>query len=100
MWFDTVGNEMSSEDWVGYARCLGVMLSGDALDVRDRYGEAVRDDTFLLLFNAHHEEVKFALPGKEDVNWEVFLDTSYESGFPSESITKVAGDDVDLTARS
>ena len=61
MWFDTDGSEMWAEKWNSGARCLGMLLSGDALDVRDTRGEPVRDDTYLLLFNAHHEAVKFAL---------------------------------------
>jgi glycogen operon protein len=101
MWLDTDGSEMTDEDWTaGHARCLGVMLSGDALDVRDTEGQPVRDDTFLLLFNAHHEPVVYALPGKQDVNWEVFLDTRYESGFPDENVQKSAGDDYEVLERS
>ncbi len=101
MWFDTDGQEMTEEDWcAGHTRCLGMLLSGDALDVRDRHGEPVRDDTFLLLFNAHHETVKFALPGKHDVNWELYLDTRHESGFPSEGAGFSASDEIEVLERS
>ena len=62
MWFDTDGSEMANEDWNSANRCLVMLLSGDALDVRDPEGEPVRDDTFVFLFNAYHEPVK--LPGK------------------------------------
>ena len=34
MWFNPGGNEMSEEDWsLPFARCLGMMLSGDTIDV-------------------------------------------------------------------
>ena len=45
----------------------------------------MRDDTFVLLFNAHHEPMKFALPGKQDVHWELLIDTRHESGVPPRS---------------
>ena len=83
MWLDTDGTEMADEDWnSGYVRCLAMMLSGDTMDVRDRQGEPMRDDTFLVLFNAHHEPVTFTLPGKKDVSWEACIDTRHEAGAP------------------
>ena len=101
MWFDTSGSEMTDEDWnSGYVRCLGLMLSGDTMDVRDDYGEPIRDDTFLLLFNAYHEPVKFVLAGKQDVGWEVYLDTRRETGLPAEVISFVAGDEYEVLDRS
>jgi glycogen operon protein len=55
---------------------LGVRLDGDAMDVVDSQGEHVTDDTFLLLFNAHHETVPFTLPnGQTDARWAVVFDT-------------------------
>ncbi|MDB6155408.1 MAG: hypothetical protein JWL90_3861 [Chthoniobacteraceae bacterium] len=101
MWFNTTGSAMTDGDWSsGYARCLGMLLSGDTMDVKDAYGEVIHDDTFLLLFNAHHEKVSFALAGKQEVTWEVCVDTRYESGCPSEPITAVAGDEIELFERS
>ena len=38
----------------GFAKVIGLMLSGDALDLRGFKGERIRDDTFLVFFNAHH----------------------------------------------
>ena len=67
-----------------------MMLSGDTIDVRDYKGEPIRDDTFLILFNAHHEAVTFVLPGLEDVA----LGTHY--GYPP---TKPASSDRPPSAR-
>jgi isoamylase len=82
MWFNPGGLEMEDEEWnTSFVRTLGVMLSGDTIDVRDFYGRSIQDDTFLMLLNAHHEPVKFLLPGKEAVRWELILDTVVEEGF-------------------
>ncbi|MEZ0254991.1 MAG: glycogen debranching enzyme GlgX, partial [Chthoniobacter sp.] len=71
-----------------------------ALDVRNAEGESVRDDTFLFLFNAYHEPVNFALPGKEHVNWEVFLNTHEESGFPASPGGHSSGDELPVDGRT
>jgi glycogen operon protein len=101
IWFDVDGSEMTNEKWGnGVARCLGMLLSGEALDVRDIHGEPVRDDTFALLFNGHHEPMKFALPGKQEVSWELIIDTRREDGFLAEPSTHEAGDEIEMLERS
>jgi glycogen operon protein len=101
MWFSTDGSEMTDEDWnSAYVRCLGMLLSGDTMDVRDPRGEPIRDDTFLVLFNAHHEPVTFVLAGQEDVSWELLLDTQQERGFLDQPTTHTAGDELELVERS
>jgi len=40
-----------------------VFLNGQALARPDSHSEKITDDTFLLLFNAHHESLSFTLPG-------------------------------------
>jgi isoamylase len=73
---------MQDEEWnTAFVRTLGVMLSGDTIDVRDYYGRPIQDDTFLMLLNAYHETVNFVLPGQEDVRWELIIDTRLEDGF-------------------
>jgi isoamylase len=63
-WFRPDGAKMSGEDWqTGFAKSLGVFLNGDALPDPDPRGRPLSDDSFLLLFNGHHEEVTFVLPG-------------------------------------
>jgi glycogen operon protein len=82
MWFNPGGNEMSEKDWsLPLARCLGMMLSGDTIDVLGFQGEPIRDDTFLFLMNAHYETISFLLPGQENIEWQLLLDTATESGF-------------------
>ena len=101
MWFNPGGNEMSEEEWASpFVRCLGILLSGDATDVLNSHGEPVRDDTFLILINAHHEAIPFLVPGLEKLEWEQILDTSDEDGFLARPKKFPSGDDVNLAERS
>ena len=59
------------------AHVLGVFLNGDELLERDERGKLVTDDSFLLLFNAHHEDVEFLLPNERfGKRWVVELTTA------------------------
>ena len=100
MWFNPGGNEMSEEDWsLPFARCLGMMLSGDTIDVLKFHGEAIRDDTFLLLINAHYETIPFLLPGQEHIEWQLLIDTAIESGFLAEPKSFASGDELAVVDR-
>ncbi len=47
---------MSDEQWnVDHARTVTMFLNGDAITEPDRRGQRIVDDSFLVLFNAHHE---------------------------------------------
>ncbi len=101
MWFNPGGNEMSDEEWASpFVRCLGMLLSGDTVDVLSFQGEPIRDDTFLLLINAHFEPIPFVMPGEEHLEWEMILDTTSEDGFLKKAKKVASGDDVDLSERS
>ncbi|PYJ25045.1 MAG: glycogen debranching enzyme GlgX [Verrucomicrobia bacterium] len=100
MWFNPGGNEMSEEEWISpFVRCVGILLSGDATDVLNFEGEPIRDDTFLLLINAHYESIPFVLPGQEQIEWQLILDTMDSDGFPMEPKKFSSGDDFDLGGR-
>jgi glycogen operon protein len=68
---------MDEEDWrAGFARSLGVFLNGERLDSNDPRGDPVVDDSFYILFNAHHDRVDFTTPGEEwGKRWIKVLDT-------------------------
>jgi glycogen operon protein len=101
MWFNPGGEEMSDEEWVSpFARCLGMLLSGDTDDIVDAQGESVRDETFLFLINAYHETIPFVLPGEADLDWELILDTMNDDGFLSAPKKFESGDDVDVGGRA
>jgi glycogen operon protein len=79
-WFTPGGVEMSDDDWqAGFAKSLGVFLNGDAIPTPDERGERVVDQSFYVMFNAHHEAVGFKLPEKKwGASWTQVLNT-YES---------------------
>jgi glycogen operon protein len=100
MWFNPGGNEMGEKDWsLPLARCLGMMLSGDTIDVLSFQGEPIRDDTFLFVINAHYETIPFLLPGHEGVEWQLLIDTATEQGFFAEPKRFGAGDELPLIDR-
>src|SRR5438067_3988200 len=101
MWFNPGGSEMSKEEWASpFVRCIGMLLSGDAIDVLSFEGEPIRDDTFLLLINAHYEPIPFVLPGQEQIEWQLILDTMGPNGFLAEPKKFASGDDVHLGGRA
>jgi glycogen operon protein len=82
VWLTPAGETMTGDDWLaGYAKSLTVFLNGEAINEPDQRGRPVRDDSFLLLFNAHHETMAFTLPGSEfGERWLVDLDTAEPTG--------------------
>ncbi len=76
-WFRPDGSGMSAEDWnQGYIKSVQIFLNGD-LGYVDRRGEPVRDDDFLLLFNAHYENVFFQLALSDPKRlWQILINTS------------------------
>jgi glycogen operon protein len=81
-WFTPDAKEMSEEDWqVGYAKSLGVFLHGGAIGARlGEHGERLKDDSFYVIFNAHHEPLPFKLPPQQfGGRWIRVLDTSTDA---------------------
>jgi glycogen operon protein len=101
-WFNPDGSEMDDADWAAsFAKVLGLVLSGDSLDLRSYEGERVRDDTFLLYFNAHNEDFEVTLPSAAQVRWRQILDTAAEVGFIDEPrVVRQGGDSHVLPAHS
>jgi glycogen operon protein len=87
-WIKYDGSDMSDEEWSqDFARSLGVYLSGEALGEVDRHGRSIRDDNFILLFNAHHERIDFVLPILcVGCAWQVELDTHYHAGLDTDGV--------------
>ena len=97
-WFRPDGPEMTPDDWqTGFAKSLGVFLNGDALPDPDRRGHRISDDSFLLLFTAHYEDVTFVLPGGPwGEQWLLDFDTAV---VPVPSEPQPAGTKVVVAAR-
>ena len=76
----------------------GVRLSGDLIGDVDERGEPITGETLLLLLNAHHEPIPFALPvAKTEHHWERLLETAEP---PPEAKPMVGGDKYALGGRS
>jgi glycogen operon protein len=101
VWLTPEGTEMTETEWnQHFARCLGVYLAGAAIERSDKRGRPVTDNNFMLLFNAHHEEIPFVLPQfLTDKAWWTVLDTSAE-GNPFEQRRHEAGALYPLQGRS
>jgi glycogen operon protein len=79
-WFRPDGRKMTRRDWErSDGHVLGVFLNGDELREVTPDGAPVIDDSFLLLFNAGHEDVPFRLPNERFAHrWSVVLTTGDE----------------------
>lgn len=100
-WFTPDGKEMDEENWgEGYAKSLGVFLNGEGIRAPDPNGECVTDESFYVMFNAHHEPMSFTLPSDRwGKAWIRILDTQELT--PSEQDQTVeAGKQVQVEARS
>lgn len=77
-WLPVDGFELSASQWdEPHARCQGMFINCSALQDTDRRGRHLVDDDFLLLFNAHHEELGFLLPDQGGPTpWQVCIDTA------------------------
>jgi glycogen operon protein len=69
---------MSEGDWNGgHAQSLVIFLNGQGIPDRNEVGVRVVDDSFLLLINAHHQQVIFTLPeAAYGSSWDVVVDTA------------------------
>jgi glycogen operon protein len=78
-WLRPDATEMDDADWEsGFAKAVAVFVNGDTIAERDARGQAVVDDSFLLVFNASDGEIEWTLPKQWGGTWEVVVDTSDE----------------------
>jgi isoamylase len=77
-WFRPDGRRMTRRDWEdGGRRTLGMFLNGEEIRETTSRGEPIGDESFLLLFNAHHEPVTFQLPARRfGARWKLDLSTA------------------------
>jgi len=82
LWIRTDGKQMTQEEWnAGWVRCIGLLLNGRTLDDVNAMGDPISDDTFLILFNPHHEAVRFSLPpARPEARWVLCFDTFRTAG--------------------
>ncbi len=105
-WFTPGGEEMSEHDWEsGFGRSIVVFLNGEGIGDLDRRGERVVDDSFLLCFNAHDDDIEVTVPEEGyGSQWAVVLDTTtgqvIDGALPEDVHLVPAGGTLNVTARS
>ncbi|MEK8088393.1 glycogen debranching protein GlgX [Thermithiobacillus plumbiphilus] len=103
IWLNPAGQEMSDEEWnLSFARSLGVFLAGKHMHESDRWGQQVSKGNFLLLLNAHHEEIPFCIPTltQPGDRWSLLLDTSLSEAESQDNRVYEASSNYPLQARS
>ncbi|WP_236025146.1 glycogen debranching protein GlgX [Arenibaculum pallidiluteum] len=75
-WLTPDGTEMGEEHWQDpNARCMGVMFDGRAQ--ASGVKKPAEDATLLIVFNSHHDVVRFTLPEVVGgARWELLIDTN------------------------
>jgi isoamylase len=103
-WFKADGQQFEEEHWgQGFAKTLAVFLNGDSIPNPNPMTLSVKDDSFYVAFNAHHEPVEFTLPesgwGKA---WAKVLDTAGDPAFVEDAAQprNGAGDKLTVAPRS
>ncbi|MFV0494131.1 glycogen debranching protein GlgX [Mycobacterium sp.] len=98
-WFTPAGHQMTTADWDNdFGRAMAVFLDGQAVAEPDRRGERVVDDSFLLCFNAHDEEVTFVMPHDAYARqWTMELDTANPAAEVEQTVN--AGEQLVLPGR-
>ncbi|WP_101652578.1 glycogen debranching protein GlgX [Brevibacterium ihuae] len=99
VWLNTDGEEMIVTDWhTSFAHALGVYLNGSGIQGMDKRGRPIRDDDFLVFYNASLEDVDFVFPNEDFApGWEVQLDTA---GLFTDEQVFTAGEKVTLVGKS
>jgi isoamylase len=100
VWLTPSGEQMTDGDWnTGYGKSMGVFLNGEAITEPDQRGQKVRDESFLLLLNAHSDDIAFTVPDETfGEGWAVALDTAAPRLDDRQEIK--ACDEVDVLGRA
>ena len=99
-WFRSDGRKMTKSDWQDGEPVLGLFLNGNAIPNPGPPGEQIKDDSFLVLFNAGSVDQTMTLPrphfGRQ---WTVEISTIDPKVEP-DIVTHGAREGVALPARS
>lgn len=101
-WLVPSGKLMTPEDWdFEFGKALMVYLNGNAITETTARGERITDDSFIMIFNAHHEDIEFTLPKKDlGASWRLIVDTSDSGGYPDEEKLIAAEGTIKVQPRS
>jgi glycogen operon protein len=82
-WFRPDGLRMTRRDWQDGDHTLGLFLNGREITTPGPQGEDIEDDSFLILFNAHHTDRVFLLPRRRfGAQWLLELSTADPAAEP------------------
>lgn len=100
-WLTHTGEEMTDDDWgSGFGKTIMVFLNGHGIRDTDERGQPVTDQSFLMCFNGHDEDLEFAIPSSgDDLAWQLVVDTA--TGQSTQSLAPVpVGQTITVAARS
>ncbi|PTR10763.1 glycogen operon protein [Nitrosospira sp. Nsp5] len=99
-WFSPAGEQASEEPWGGWlAKSLAIFINGETIPNPNARGEPVTDNSFYLIFNAHHEALDFTLPAARwGQSWLPVLNTT--QGWVEDAIPLQAGARLTVAPRS
>lgn len=99
-WFLPEGAEMTEDHWKNdFAKSLAIYLDGGGVHIKSAEGEKITDQSFYVLFNAHHESIEFKLPPEPYGNqWIEAINTA--SDFIGEGKSYQANESVTVNGRS
>ncbi|MBA3746037.1 MAG: glycogen debranching protein GlgX [Solirubrobacterales bacterium] len=99
-WFRVNGHKMRRADWQSGEGVVGMFLNGSEIVAPGPRGERIEDDSFLLLFNGHHEDRVFSVPNRRfGRRWTLELTTADPDAAPG-SAGYAARGELNVTARS
>ncbi len=92
-WMVPSGKLMTQDDWDhDFGRAIMVYFNGSAISETVEFGQPIKDDSFILIFNAHDGDIEFTLPGRElGGKWKLMVDTADSGGYPAEDTFIEAG---------
>lgn len=101
-WLVPSGKLMTQDDWdFAFGKSLMVYLNGKAIAEPDNRGNAIVDDSFLLMFNAHFDDIEFTLPPAQlGASWKLIVDTTESTGYPKDPQVINAGGTITVPSRS
>jgi isoamylase len=101
-WVTPAGEELKDGDWRSpTALSLGYVLGGAAGEFYTTGGQRDIDASFLVMMNAHHEDLEFHFPRlTASLAWEALVNTAEPSGLVTDGKRFVSGHTYPLRARS
>jgi glycogen operon protein len=97
-WVRPDGRRMTQRDWHAGGAVLGVFLNGRELPDHTPDGRQLQDDSFLVIFNASDEDVRFVLPPRRlGLHWTLELSTADPD---AAGVPYVARAEVSVASRS